>query len=138
VNVPVVLVDAEPNGLAEMLAGLLEANLARSPERSRLVKPAVVQLSAFDADVTVTVRTRLGRIEVSNGPADPRAHLRIGAESRDLLELSSAPLRLGFPDPLRGAGRAVLAGVLARRVRISGMLRHPVRLSRFSRLLAVT
>ena len=136
-NVRVVLVDAEPNGLAEMLAGLLEANLARSPDRSLLVRAGAVQLDASDAGVMVTVRTGPGLIEIANGTAEPRADLRIRAPSQDLLELSAAPLRLGFPDPLRRRGRAVLAGVAGRRVRISGMFRHPLLLSRFSRLLSV-
>jgi hypothetical protein len=136
-RVRVELVDPEPNGLAEMLAGLLRANLARSPDRSRLVKAGVVQLDAPDAGIVVTVRSRPGRVEIANGPANPGAHLVIRASSRDLLELSATPLRLGLPDPLRRRGRAVLARVARRRVRISGMLRHPVLLSRFSRLLSV-
>jgi len=137
VNVSVALVDAEPSGLAEMLAGLLEANLARRPGRVRLIRPAVVELGATDAAVTVTVRTRRGSIEIANGAASPRADLRIHASSHDLLALSAAPLRLGFPDPFHQQGRAMLGRVVGGRVRISGMLRHPVLLSRFARLLSV-
>ena len=136
-NVSVAIVDAEPSGLAEMLAGLLEANLARRPDLARLIRPGVVELGAIDAEVTVTVRTRPGSIEIANGRARPHADLRIHASSHDLLELSAAPLRLGFPDPFHGRGRAVLAGIVGGRVRISGMLRHPVLLSRFARLLSV-
>ena len=137
VNVRVALLDAEPSGLATMLAGLLEANLAGSPDRSRLVRPGVVELEAIDAEVTVTVRTRPGWIEIANGSASPRADVGIHASSHDLLELSAVPLRLGFPDPFGRRGRAMLGGVLGGRVRISGMLWHPIMLSRFARLLSV-
>lgn len=136
-NVSVTIVGAEPSGLAEMLAHLLEANLARRPGLARLIRPGVVELGATDAEVTVTVRTRRGSIEIANGGAGPRADLRIHASSQDLLALSAAPLRLGFPDPFRQQGRAMLSRVVGGRVRISGMLRHPVLLSRFARLLSV-
>ena len=132
----VVVVDPAPSGLAEMLARLLESNLDRDPRRSALLRPASVVLDAVDADLAVSVRLRPGRVEIANGLIAER-DLEIHASSQDLLALSAAPIRLGFPDPLRRAGRRVLREVVARRVRISGMLRHPVVLSRFARLLSV-
>ncbi|MGH2634733.1 MAG: hypothetical protein ACRDHU_01065 [Actinomycetota bacterium] len=136
-RVEIVLLDADPNGLAEMLAGLLEANLARHPDRSALLLPAVVELDAVDADVTVSVRTLPGRIEIANGPAGEAADVELHASSQGLLALSAVPLRLGLPDPFRRSGRSVLGEIMRRRVRVSGMLRHPVVLSRFARLLSV-
>lgn len=133
----VVLADPKPNGLAEMLAGLLDSNLARDPGRARLLHRAIVSLEALDAGVVVTLSLLPGRVRVANGAAEGRWDLRIRANAQDLLELSIAPLRFGLPDPLRRGGRSVLGGILARRVRISGMLRHPVVLARFARLLSV-
>ncbi len=69
---------------------------------------------------------RPGSIEIANGRANPGSDLRIRAPSQELLALSSAPLLLGLPDPRRRDGRAVLAGVARGRVRIAGLLRHPV------------
>lgn len=136
-GVRIELDDAEPNGLASMLASLLEANLARDPDRARAIGESVVELHALDAGVTVTVRTMSGRLLIANGPARPRPDVAIRASSRDLLDLAAAPLWLGFPDPFSPGGRDVLREIAARRVRVSGMLRHPVRLSRFARLLSV-
>lgn len=132
----VVLADAGPNGLARMLAGLLEANLARRPERAALLRPSVVEVDATDAGVAVTVRLDRGHVRVSNGSVTPRPDVRVRASGHDLLALSAAPLRLGFPDPFRREGRAVLRRIASRQVGVSGMLRHPVVLSRFSRLLS--
>lgn len=132
----VVLIDAEPNGLARMLAGLVEANLARRPERAALLRPGVVEVDAADAAVAVTVRLDEGRVRVSNGSDTPQPDVRVRASGHDLLALSAVPLRLGFPDPLRTEGRAVLRRIASRQVRVSGMFRHPVVLSRFSRLLS--
>lgn len=132
----VVLADAEPSGLARMLAGLIESNLARDPERGRLLRPTTVVIDAADAGVAVTVRLSPGRVAIANGAAG-RADIRIRAAAHDLLALANAPLRLGLPDPLRPRGRAMLRDVLAGRVRISGMLAHSAALARFARLLSV-
>jgi hypothetical protein len=137
VNVQVALADPEPNGLATMLAGLIGSNLDRNPQRARLLRGATVELEAVDAGVAATVRLRAGRVEVANGRAGPSLDLQIRAVSHDLLALAAAPLRLGFPDPLHAEGRAVLGRLVRRRVRISGLLLHPVVLSRFARLLSV-
>jgi hypothetical protein len=129
--------DAEPNGLADLVGRLIEANLERRPERRILLRPAVVELSASDADVRATVVLSRGVVEISNGPPDREPHLRVTARSDDLIELSTSPLRFGLPDAFDARGRAVLGGIATRRVRVSGMLRHPLRLSRFTRLLSV-
>jgi hypothetical protein len=136
VSVAIVLTDAEPSGLAEMLAGLLEANLLRRPERAGLLATSRIVIEALDAGVTVTVLLLPGRIEISDGIRTERVDLRIGASGPDLLMLSAAPLRLGLPDPLSADGRAVLRRIAAGRVRLSGAVRHPVVLSRFARILS--
>lgn len=133
----VVFVDGEPNGLARMIGGLVEANLEHHPSRTRLLRPAVVDLAAIDADVGVTLRIEPGSVTVGNGTAKGDADLRISTDSLSLVELASMPLRLGFPDPFRAQGRAVIRKVVSRDVRIEGLMRHPVRLSRLTRILSV-
>jgi hypothetical protein len=134
--VSVVLVDREPSGLASMLAGLIEQNLERDPGRRRLLHPALVSITAPDAEVSVTLRIAPEGVELADG-ADPTAELAIVASSSSLLALTAAPLRFGLPDPVRPAGRAILGDLVARRVRIRGMLAHPRVLARVSSLLSV-
>jgi hypothetical protein len=129
--------DAEPNGLADLVGRLMEANLERRPELRNLLRPAVVELSASDAGVHATVVLSSGAVEISNGSSAAEPHLKVVARSDDLLELSTTPLRFGLPDAFDARGRAVLRGIATRRVRVSGMVRHPMRLSRFTRLLSV-
>ena len=126
----------EPSGLAEMVAALVEQNLARDPSRLASLRPSVVVLEATDAGVAATVRIDERGVRVSDGAAGD-AHLRIAADADRLLGLTAAPLRAGFPDLLHPLGRAVLADVATRRVRIRGLLRQPRRLMRFTRLLSV-
>jgi hypothetical protein len=136
-GVRVTYVDAEPNGLAAMVGGLIEANLDRHPERRDLLRPAVVDLVAIDADVATSLRLDRSEVRVANGIANGRAHLRLTADSIALVELAATPLRLGFPDVLHREGRLVTRRVLARDIRIEGLVRHPLTMSRLSRLLSV-
>ena len=131
--------DAEPNGLADLVGRLIQTNLEADPDRRSLLRDTIVRLRATDAVTEATVVLSSAGVAVSNGPpAGRRPHLVIVAEAYDLIELAGAPLRFGFPDALHARGRAVLRRIATRRVRVSGMLRHPIRLSRFTRLLSVT
>jgi hypothetical protein len=134
--VTVVYADDEPSGLATMVGGLIEQNIERDPSRRRLLRPSVTSITVPDVGIAITVRTGAGDIEVRDG-ADATAQIAITADSTELLELTSAPLRFGLPDLFDPRGRAVLRNVLSRRVRISGLLRHPRRLARLSALLSV-
>jgi hypothetical protein len=136
--VSVVYADREPNGLAAMVGGLIEANLRQHPERRSLLRPAVVELVAVDAGVSVRIALSPGQVSVSNGSSGPgRPRVRVVADSEGLLLLSSAPLRFGLPDPMASDGRRVLASVLRRQIRISGLAAHPLTVARFARLLSV-
>jgi hypothetical protein len=129
--------DLEPNGLANLVGRLLEANLEVHPGRRELLSPCVVELDATDADVSVTIRIERDRAEVANGGADLDSHVIVEARAQDLLDLAAAPLRLGLPDVFHPTGRSVVRRILSRDVRVSGLFRHPVRMSRFLRLLSV-
>lgn len=129
--------DAEPNGLAEMVGGLLEANIAADPTRRRLLAPARVHLAGTDAEVDVHLDITREGIVVGNGAPPRRPHLAVSTDAAGLLDLAAAPLRLGLPDVADPRGRAVLARLLRRDLRIRGLLRHPIRLTRLARLLSV-
>jgi hypothetical protein len=134
--VTVTYADTSPSGIAVMLGTLIKQNLARDPSRRRLLRPSVVSISASDADVAVTLLIDRRGVRVREGD-DPRAHLRLAADSAMLLALTAAPLRFGLPDPFRPEGRAVLGDLLRKRIRVRGMLLHPIRLARLSALLSV-
>jgi hypothetical protein len=129
--------DAEPNGLADLVGRLIDANLREHPDRRQLLSETVVELSASDANMHATLDFTADDVLVSNGRSNGRAHLRVRADAYDLVEFAAAPLRLGLPDVFVADGRAAIGRVLRGHVRVSGMLRHPLRLSRFNRLLSV-
>lgn len=126
----------EVSGLAVMVGTLIEQNLKRDPSRLRLLRHSVACLSASDAEVSITIRTSPGRVQISDGRAGD-AHVTITSDSGRLLDLTAAPLRFGLPDAFDPLGRVVLGNVLRRRVRIRGMVRHPRRVARLASLLSV-
>ncbi|MEO8475736.1 MAG: hypothetical protein ABI572_01645 [Actinomycetota bacterium] len=128
-------VDSEPNGLATMVAGLVEQNLARDPARARLLTGGAVTLVSTDAGVEVTMRLGPGEVRVANG-ADPAADVIVRADSGRLLELAGVPLRAGLPDAFTSQGRATLRDLAARRIAIRGMIAHAGLVRRLTMLLS--
>jgi hypothetical protein len=129
-------VAAEPSGLATLIGGLIEANLAAHPERSSLLRPAVVGLVAIDAGVAITLRIAPRGVTVMDGLAG-RPQVVVEADSDTLTELSSVPLRLGFPDATTAEGRAITGKLVKGELKVRGLARHPGIVSRLNRLLSV-
>ena len=129
--------DPQPNGLAEMLGGLIQANLEQHPERGALLRPAVISITAPDAGVAVGIRIEPGRVAVRNGEPS-RAALRVTADSTTLMELSSVPLRFGLPDSMTREGREVNKKLLTGRIKVRGIFTHLGTLARFNKLLSVS
>ena len=130
--------DEEPNGLAAMLGGLIEANLKAHPERERLLaKPATFAITATDADVSVTIHLGDGAVKVANGVRG-HPHVVVRATSEDLMGLSSVPLRMGQPDAMTKEGREVLAKIFKGDVKVKGVVTQSGRLRRLNELLSVT
>ena len=130
--------DAEPSGLAQMLGGLIEANLAAHPDREALVaKRATYCIRARDAGVDVSIRFSPEEVTVRNGVVG-RPNVRIETDSDSLIGLSSVPLRFGFPDAMTKEGREVNRKLFRRELKVHGLVRHPGKLARLNKLLSVT
>jgi hypothetical protein len=129
--------DPEPNGLATMMGGLIEANLTAHPERSALLqKRATYAIQAPDVDVAVSIRLYRGTVTIRNGIIG-RPDVLIRANSDDLVGMSAVPLRFGLPDLRTKEGRDLSRKLLKGRLKVQGLLRHPGTLSRFNKLMSV-
>lgn len=134
----VTYMNSDPNGLAAMLGGLIEANLQAHPERARLLdRPATFAITATDADVSVTIHLGDGAVKVANGVRG-HPHVSVRGSSEDLIGLSSVPLRMGQPDVMSKEGRAVLGKILKGQVKVRGVVMQSGRLRRLNELLSVT
>jgi hypothetical protein len=129
--------DPEPNGLATMMGGLIEANLTAHPERSALLqKRATFAVVAPDVDVSVSIRLYRGTVTVRNGVIG-RPDVMIRANSEDLIGMSAVPLRWGLPDLRTKEGREVNRKLMKGQLKVKGLLAHPGKLARLNKLMSV-
>jgi hypothetical protein len=138
VSVEVAYLDQEPSGLALMLGGLIEANLASHPEREMLLaKPATYSIRATDVGIDVSIRLTPGRVAVRNGVVG-KPDIVVETDSETLIGLSSVPLKFGLPDAMTKEGREVNRKLLKGQIKVKGLFLHPGKLARLNKLLSVT
>jgi hypothetical protein len=123
-----------PNGIAAGLLALVERGAARRPRIARELRGRVE--IRFEEDYA-PVRLAFGDVEVIVEDGNGRRwspDLVIEGSLPDVIQLATAPLVGGLPKPTDKRGRAALATVAARRVRIEG---SPLLARRVMKLLEV-
>lgn len=137
---PSVIVDdsAQENGLATMLAELLRQNMEQTPAKTRHFDKlkAVVAISAPDAEVSLTMFFNRGSCVIYDGLVG-KPDLHIEADSETILGLSTVPLRAGLPDLFDRQGRDLARKILSKKLRIQGLLFHPLALVHVTNLFSV-
>jgi hypothetical protein len=133
------LYDAEPNAVARALAALLDQNVARCPTRARTARriPRPVVVHDTNTDTTATLACEQDRATVYNDLAG-RPSIIVRADTEQLREAWHLPLTAEPPQvdgetsgkpPTGGepaAGRHILGQIAGRRIRVIGLLRHPL------------
>jgi ubiquinone biosynthesis protein UbiJ len=98
--------------------GLLERGVERRPDVAHSMRGRIVL--RFDEDFT-PVRITFGARTVTVEDGDLRKpDLVIAGSLPDIVHFATAPHVRGVPNPARVRGRAALAQVASRRVRVSG------------------
>ena len=123
-----------PNGVAAGLLALVERGAARRPRVARGLRGRVEIRFAEDY---APVRLAFGDVEVVVEDGNGRrwsSDLVIEGSLPDVIQLATAPLVGGLPKPTDKRGRAALANIAARRVRIEG---SPLMARRVMKLLEV-
>jgi hypothetical protein len=109
-----------PNGIAAGLVALVERGAAKRPGVARELRGRVEIRFAEDyAPVRVDFADDQVLVEDGNDRRW-RSDLVIEGSLPDVIQLATAPLVGGLPKPTNRRGRAALASVAARRVRIDG------------------
>ena len=132
--------DAQENGLALMLAPLIEQNVEQHPAKAKNLAKLRGDVSIIakdeDSSVEVTLSFRGDEVVVLDGVV-PKPKLKVTASYEDVILLSSLPMALGLPNLFSQPGREFAGKLLRRNVRIAGLVCHAPTLVRLSRVMSV-
>jgi hypothetical protein len=126
--------DPNLDGLGDVVASLVEDNLAEHPDRWGLVTGWAVRVEVLDAGSTFVILTAPGDLLVVPRTDEP-ATMTVRIDGDTLVGLPEIPLLAGLPDPRSAEGRTLIAQILRRDVRIQGLVRGLASLRRLLRLL---
>ena len=137
---PVIALDegAKEVGLAEIMGNLIQQNLDQKPQRisSFAALHSNVVIVARDIDITVTLAFGRGKLTIYNGIVGT-PDLKIVADHDVILGLSLIHICLGLPNYFDKTGREILQRLLSGNLKIEGILRHPLQLTRLTKLISV-
>ena len=129
----------EPSAFAQMLGGLIDANVRARPEKKgdfdRLV--ARVGIWVTDIDEGVTLAFDAGKLTVYNGLESGRK-ITIRADAETVMSLSNLKIGpFGLPVYYDEVGRGVAAKLLRGKLKIDGLLTNVATLNRVTRIFSV-
>jgi hypothetical protein len=129
--------DGQLDGLAAMIADLVEANLIANPSRSKLLvgRDRHVRITASDLDTDVGLHLGGGRVRITQ-EIPRRPQLWILTDSATLLDLPNAKVLAGLPSIVDETGRKIAMKILLGHLKVRGIFRLPL-LSKVQRLLSV-
>ena len=125
----------ELDGLGAIVADLLSDNLAANPSLEKLLQGKRWAASIAVPEAESEFRTILGEGTIAVDVASVSPALRITTDGDTLIGLPEVPLIAGLPSPLTASGRDLIKKLLKGELKIGGLLRHPVKVTRALRLL---
>jgi hypothetical protein len=129
----------EPSAFAEMLGGLIEANVLANPGKQKDFDTLVARVGIWvtDIDEGVTLVFDGGRLSVYNG-LEPRRTITIRAEAETVMSLSNLTIGLfGMPVYYNDVGRGVAFKLLRGKLQIEGLVANIATLNRVTRIFSV-
>ena len=129
----------EPSAFAEMLGGLISANVLANPQKQKDFDTLVARVGIWvtDIDEGVTLVFDAGRLTVYNG-LEPRRTITIRAEAETVMSLSNLKIGpLGLPVYYDGVGRGVALKLLRGKLQIDGLVPNIATLNCVTRIFSV-
>jgi hypothetical protein len=129
----------EPSAFAEMLGGLIGANVLANPSKRQDFDALTARVGIWvtDIDEGVTLVFESGRLTVYNG-LEPRRTITIRAEAETVMSLSNLKIGVfGLPVYYDSVGRGVALKLLQGKLKIDGLLPNVATLNRVTRIFSV-
>ena len=129
----------EPSAFAEMLGGLIEANVRANAKKRQDFDTLAARVGIWvtDIDEGVTLVFESGRLTVYNG-LEPRRTITIRAEAETVMSLSNLKIGVfGMPVYYDEVGRRVASKLLSGKLKIDGLLPNILTLNAVTRVFSV-
>lgn len=130
--------EVEDGGMATMIADIIKGNMEEKPYRKNDFNAlnCNIYMNAEDAEVDMTLAFNNGSLTVYNGKVGgPK--ISITTDSATLLDLANIDVKFGLPWYLDATGRGVIGKLLTGKLKIKGLITHPIKLTRFTKLMSV-
>jgi hypothetical protein len=129
----------EPSAFAEMLGGLIEANVLAHAEKRRDFDSLTARVGIWvtDIDEGVTLVFGARKLTVYNG-LEPERTITIRAEAETVMNMSNLKIGwFGMPVYYDEVGRGVAGKLLRGKLKIDGLLANIATLNRVTRVFSV-
>lgn len=127
------------SAFAEMLGGLIEANVTARPEKRGDFDALEARVGIYvtDIDEGVTLDFEGGHLVVANG-LKPDRDITIRGDADTVMQLSNMRIGIaGMPNYLEATGRSIVGKLLGGRLKIEGLVGNLTTLNRVTRVFSV-
>ncbi|HQG31311.1 MAG TPA: hypothetical protein PLA83_05230 [Deltaproteobacteria bacterium] len=121
-----------------ILSELIESNLKQRPEKMKTFNNlcGAIGIDLKDIEAAVTLFFQGGRLKIEQGIVG-KPDLVIRTDSDKVVGLNSITIKFGLPYYFDEAGMAVLKQLISGELKVEGMLAHPVKLTRLTKIMSV-
>lgn len=129
----------EASAFAQLLGGLIEANVVSRPEKLKDFHTLRARVGILVTDIgeAVTLDFEGGHLVVRNGLEEGR-DVTIRADAETVMQLSNVKIGFaGMPNYLDATGREVAGKMLTGKLRVQGLVGNLTTLNRVTRLFSV-
>ena len=128
--------DAVP--FSYIISELLESNLKQNPNKLKSFRNlyGVVGIELKDLEAAVTIVFEGGSARIEEGIVG-KPDLVIRTDSDKVIGLNSITIKYGLPYYFDEAGMTVLKQLKSGELKIDGMLAHPIKLTRLTKIMSV-
>jgi len=129
---------AEENGLATMVSDLIRQNISQNSKKMSVFNrtTGIIVIEAVDADVKITLDFKKGRLTVYDGEKK-KPKMRIITDSESIIDMSRLKIRFGLPYFFDETGLLVVKKLLTGKLKIKGLIFHPLLLVKVANIVSV-
>lgn len=118
----------------DLLTGNIEKSEAKYATYKKMNGIAAIDLP--DIEAAISLHFNRGSLIIESG-VSPDAAVIVRTSSDNVMDLNALNIRWGLPYYFDDAGRKVLAMIFSGKIKIKGLLTHPILLTRFTIIMSV-